>query len=88
MTGGFIDLGGVQLHHHITGPENAPALLVLHGASTSYLEPYMALSTALAGHLYDLELKRKGIPPGGVCVGKDCFEETFTVVGLVSTFGW
>ena len=48
----------------------------------------MALSTALAGHLYDLELKRKGIPPGGVCVGKDCFEETFTVVGLVSTFGW
>ena len=50
MTGGFIELGGVQLHHHITGPEDAPALLVLHGASTSYLEPFMALSTALEAY--------------------------------------
>ncbi len=50
MTGDFIELGGVKLHHLITGPENAPTLLMLHGASTSLYEPYMALSTALEAY--------------------------------------
>ena len=50
MTGDFIELGGVKLHHLITGPENAPTLLVLHGASTSLYEPHMALSNALEAY--------------------------------------
>ncbi|HCR93685.1 MAG: esterase [Oceanicaulis sp.] len=50
MTGDFIELGGVRLHHLMTGPEAAPTLLVLHGASTSLYEPYMALSNALEAY--------------------------------------
>ena len=50
MTGDLIELGGVRLHYRITGPDNAPALLMLHGASTSLYEPYMALSNALEAY--------------------------------------
>ncbi len=50
MTGDFIELGGVKLHHLITGPETAPVVLVLHGASTSLYEPLMALSGALEAY--------------------------------------
>ena len=88
MTGGFIELGGVQLHHHITGPEDAPALLVLHGASTSYLEPFMALSTALEAYRV-IWLDRPGLgwserPAGPWSPGREAelIEHFLTAIGV------
>jgi len=46
----FISVDGVRLHHVITGPETAPVILVLHGASANLFEPHMALETALADY--------------------------------------
>lgn len=45
--GAFVEVDGVRLHHAITGPENAPTLLVLHGASGNLHEPRSALADDL-----------------------------------------
>jgi pimeloyl-ACP methyl ester carboxylesterase len=68
-TGEFADAGGVRLHYHLTGPEDAPAVLVLHGASGNLHEPKLALSEALSGYRV-LWLDRPGLgwserPQGG-----------------------
>lgn len=49
-TGQFIKVDGFTLHYEITGPEDGPTALVLHGASSSFAEPKLALETALADH--------------------------------------
>lgn len=49
-TGDFIDVNGVRLHFEVTGPEDAPAVLVLHGASGNLHEPKVALAEAFAGY--------------------------------------
>ena len=49
-TGTFITVDGVRLHYKITGPEDGPPVLVLHGASSNLEEPRTALSQALADY--------------------------------------
>lgn len=48
--GDFVTVDGVRLHHKITGPDAAPPVLVLHGASTNLEEPLLALSDDLSGY--------------------------------------
>jgi pimeloyl-ACP methyl ester carboxylesterase len=48
--GAFVTVDGVRLHHRITGPEGAPEVLVLHGASSNLEEPRLALADDLADH--------------------------------------
>jgi len=66
--GAFIEVDGVSLHYRATGPSDAPAVLILHGASANLQEPF----TALDGHLEDrraIYLDRPGLGwserPGG-----------------------
>lgn len=47
--GQFIEIDGTRLHWHATGPEDAPRVLVLHGASANLREPLTGLGEALAG---------------------------------------
>lgn len=49
-TGTFIAVDGVRLHYKMTGAEDAPAVLVLHGASSNLEEPYTALSGTFSGY--------------------------------------
>lgn len=67
-SGAFIEVDGVTLHYRATGRANAPAVLVLHGASANLEEPFLALD----GHLDDkraIYLDRPGLGwserPGG-----------------------
>lgn len=46
--GQFIEIDGTRLHWHVTGPEEAPRVLVLHGASANLREPLTGLGNALA----------------------------------------
>lgn len=48
--GAFITVDGVRLHHRITGPDSAPPLLVLHGASSNLEEPRLALGDDLSAY--------------------------------------
>ncbi|MFW6300496.1 MAG: alpha/beta fold hydrolase, partial [Oceanicaulis sp.] len=48
--GDFVTVEGVRLHHKITGPDGAPELLVLHGASSNLEEPMLALADDLSGY--------------------------------------
>jgi len=64
----FLAVDGVRLHYHITGPEGAPAVLALHGASANLHE----IKTGLDGALGDYRviwLDRPGLGwserPGG-----------------------
>jgi pimeloyl-ACP methyl ester carboxylesterase len=50
----------VDLHYHLTGPEHAPAILVLHGASGNLHEPKLALAEAFADYRV-LWLDRPGL---------------------------
>ena len=45
--GEFITVDGIQLHYSITGPESAPVVLVLHGASSHFAETRLALEDDL-----------------------------------------
>lgn len=68
-TGEFVKAGGVRLHYHLTGPQDAPAVLVLHGASGNLHEPKLALGEALSGYRV-LWIDRPGLgwserPDGG-----------------------
>ncbi|GGB64509.1 alpha/beta fold hydrolase [Glycocaulis alkaliphilus] len=45
--GQFIEIDGTRLHYHVTGPEGASPVLVLHGASANLREPLMGLGEAL-----------------------------------------
>lgn len=47
--GQFIEIDGTRLHYHVTGPADAPPVLVLHGASANLREPLMGLGDALVG---------------------------------------
>ena len=49
-TGDFIEVNGTQLHYELTGPDNAPTVLVLHGASGNLHEPKLALNEVLADY--------------------------------------
>jgi pimeloyl-ACP methyl ester carboxylesterase len=49
-TGDFIEVNGTQLHYELTGPEAAPTVLVLHGASGNLHEPKLALDEVLADY--------------------------------------
>ncbi len=49
-SGDFVTVGGAALHYHLTGPEDAPAVLVLHGASANLHEPKLALAAAFADY--------------------------------------
>ncbi|MCR9129784.1 MAG: alpha/beta hydrolase [Alphaproteobacteria bacterium] len=49
-TGRFIEVSGTRLHYEITGPEDAPAVLVLHGASGNLHEPKLALADVFSGY--------------------------------------
>lgn len=67
--GEFAEAGGVRLHYQLTGPQDAPAVLVLHGASGNLNEPKFALSEALREYRV-LWLDRPGLgwserPVGG-----------------------
>lgn len=66
--GRFAMVDGVRLHHHITGPEDAPAVLVLHGASANLHEPKFALADVLSEYRV-IWLDRPGLGwserPGG-----------------------
>ncbi|MEQ8403904.1 MAG: alpha/beta hydrolase [Oceanicaulis sp.] len=46
--GAFVTVEGVRLHHKITGPQGAPEVLVLHGASSNLEEPMLALAEDLS----------------------------------------
>lgn len=46
--GQFIEIEGTRLHYHVTGPADAPPVLVLHGASANLREPLMGLGDALS----------------------------------------
>lgn len=48
--GAFITVDGVRLHHKITGPQDAPRVLVLHGASSNLEEPMLALADHLSSY--------------------------------------
>lgn len=45
--GEFLEVDGTRLHYHVTGPQGAPPVLVLHGASGNLREPLMGLGRAL-----------------------------------------
>lgn len=66
--GAFVQVDGVRLHHHQTGPQSAPVVLVLHGASGNLHEPKLALSDALSDYRV-IWLDRPGLGwserPGG-----------------------
>jgi len=66
--GVFETVDGVRLHHKITGPQDAPTVLVLHGASSNLEEPMLALADALSGYRV-IWLDRPGLGwserPGG-----------------------
>ncbi len=47
--GQFIEIDGTRLHYRVTGPADAPPVLVLHGASANLREPLMGLGDALVG---------------------------------------
>lgn len=49
-TGEFAEVDGMRLHYERTGPQGAPAVLVLHGASGNLHEPKLALNEAFAGY--------------------------------------
>jgi pimeloyl-ACP methyl ester carboxylesterase len=49
-TGRFIEVDGTRLHYEITGPQGAPVVLVLHGASGNLHEPKMALDEVLSSY--------------------------------------
>ncbi|MCH8490233.1 MAG: alpha/beta hydrolase [Oceanicaulis sp.] len=64
----FLTVDGVRLHYHVTGPEGAPPVLALHGASANLHE----IKTGLEGALSDYRviwLDRPGLGwserPGG-----------------------
>lgn len=68
-SGDFTTVGGVALHYHLTGPQDAPTVLVLHGASGNLHEPKLALAEAFADYRV-LWLDRPGLgwserPQGG-----------------------
>ena len=46
--GAFIDVDGTRLHYLVTGPQGAPPVLMLHGASANLREPLTGLGSALA----------------------------------------
>jgi pimeloyl-ACP methyl ester carboxylesterase len=46
--GHFIEVDGVRLHYRVTGDENKPAILVLHGAASNLEEPHQALNETFA----------------------------------------
>jgi pimeloyl-ACP methyl ester carboxylesterase len=48
--GAFVTVDGVRLHHRITGPDGAPQVLVLHGASSNLEEPRLALDDDLSAY--------------------------------------
>ncbi|XBQ17570.1 MAG: alpha/beta hydrolase [Oceanicaulis sp.] len=67
--GDFVTVQGVRLHHKITGPEGAPEVLVLHGASSNLNDPQAALADDLADYRV-IWLDRPGLgwserPEGG-----------------------
>ena len=49
-TGRFIEVEGARLHYEITGPDSAPAVLVLHGASSNLHDPKLALDEAFSDY--------------------------------------
>ncbi len=49
-TGDFVEVNGTRLHYELTGPEGAPTVLVLHGASGNLHEPKLALDDVLADY--------------------------------------
>lgn len=46
--GQFVEIDGTRLHYHITGPDDAPPVLVLHGASANLREPLTGLGNVLS----------------------------------------
>lgn len=46
--GQFIEIGGTRLHYLVTGPQSAPPVLVLHGASANLREPLTGLGAVLS----------------------------------------
>ena len=68
-SGSFVTVNGVDLHYDLTGPEHAPAVLVLHGASGNLHEPKLALADVFSNYRV-LWLDRPGLgwsgrPTGG-----------------------
>jgi pimeloyl-ACP methyl ester carboxylesterase len=68
-TGAFIEVAGTRLHYEVTGPDAAPAVLVLHGASGNLHEPKLALEDAFSDYR-TIWLDRPGLgwserPDGG-----------------------
>lgn len=49
-TGQFTEIEGVRLHHEVSGPQGAPVVLVLHGASGNLHEPKLALDEVLSAY--------------------------------------
>ena len=49
-TGEFIEVDGTRLHYEVTGPQDAPWVLVLHGASGNLHEPKLALEDAFSDY--------------------------------------
>ena len=49
-TGEFMAVDGARLHYETTGPDGAPAVLVLHGASGNLHEPKLALGEAFSDY--------------------------------------
>ncbi|KAA5803970.1 alpha/beta hydrolase [Alkalicaulis satelles] len=58
--GAFLTVQDVALHYHVTGPEGAPAVLALHGASANLHELRSALEGPLA-HYRVIWLDRPGL---------------------------
>lgn len=46
----FLTVDGARLHYHVTGPEDAPAVLALHGASANLHEIKTGLEPALGAY--------------------------------------
>ncbi|WBQ12616.1 alpha/beta hydrolase [Hyphomonadaceae bacterium BL14] len=66
--GQFVTVAGTRLHYHVTGPDDAPAVLALHGASANLHEIKTGLEGALGGYRV-IWLDRPGLGwserPGG-----------------------
>lgn len=58
--GQFVDIDGQRIHFLADGPDDAPAILMLHGASSNALDLWSALAPALSADYRIIAIDRPG----------------------------